>query len=113
LFAQVRAEPSVARHRVFLFQLLCVAGQWDRALTQLNVVQELDPSAGIMGKAYQEMLHCEAIRRAVFAGERTPLVFGDPQPWLAELLEALRLEGTGQHDAGSQLRSNAFEQAPA
>jgi type VI secretion system protein ImpE len=113
LFAQVRAQPSDARHRIFLFQLLCVAGQWDRALTQLNVAHELDPAAGIMGKAYQEILHCEAIRRSVFDGTRTPLVFGDPQPWFAQLLEALRLEGKGQQDAANELRLKAFEEAPA
>ena len=113
LFAQVRAQPSDPRHRIFLFQLLCVAGQWDRALTQLNVAQEMDPASGIMGKAYQEILHCEAIRRSVFRGERTPLVFGDPQPWLAQLLEALRLDGQGQREAANALRRQAFEDAPA
>lgn len=113
LFAQVRAKPDDAKLRIFLFQLLCVAGQWDRALTQLNVAHELDPAAGIMGKAYQEILHCEAIRRSVFDGTRTPLVFGDPQPWLAQLLEALRLEGKGQQDAANELRFKAFEEAPA
>jgi type VI secretion system protein ImpE len=113
LFAQVRAQPSDPKHRIFLFQLLCVAGQWDRALTQLNVAQELDPASGIMGKAYQEILHCEAIRRAVFEGTRTPLLFGEPQPWLAQLLEALRLDGKGQSDAANELRRKAFDEAPA
>jgi type VI secretion system protein ImpE len=79
----------------------------------LNVAQELDPAAGIMGKAYQEILHCEAIRRAVFEGTRTPLVFGDPPPWFAQLLEALRLDGKGQSDAANELRGKAFDDAPA
>ena len=34
---QVRKEPSKAELRVFLFQLLAVMGQWERANTQLNV----------------------------------------------------------------------------
>ena len=34
---QVRAKPADARLRIFLFQLLCVTGQWDRALNQLSV----------------------------------------------------------------------------
>ena len=41
---QVRAKPADAKLRVFLFQLLCVMGQWDRALNQLNVATELDAS---------------------------------------------------------------------
>jgi type VI secretion system protein ImpE len=34
---QVRKNPSTSDLRVFLFQLLAVLGEWDRALTQLNV----------------------------------------------------------------------------
>ena len=37
-----RIYPSTVKHRVFLFQLLALMGQWDRALTQLNVAGELD-----------------------------------------------------------------------
>src|SRR6266436_1720722 len=33
----VRRQPADARLRIFLFQLLCVSGEWDRALTQLSV----------------------------------------------------------------------------
>ena len=33
----VRAQPANAKLRVFLFQLLCVIGQWPRALNQLEV----------------------------------------------------------------------------
>ena len=33
----VRAKPGDAKLRVFLFQILSVAGQWQRALNQLNV----------------------------------------------------------------------------
>ncbi|MBS1173150.1 MAG: impE, partial [Proteobacteria bacterium] len=33
---QVRARPGDAKLRVFLFQLLCVLGQWERALNQLD-----------------------------------------------------------------------------
>jgi len=40
----VRARPADAKLRVFLFQLLCVLGQWERALNQLKVASELDRS---------------------------------------------------------------------
>ncbi|MFO1349473.1 MAG: hypothetical protein U1F68_01835 [Gammaproteobacteria bacterium] len=33
---QVRKNPANAKYRVFLFQLLAVLGQWERALNQLN-----------------------------------------------------------------------------
>ncbi|MDC0935264.1 type VI secretion system accessory protein TagJ [Pirellulales bacterium] len=113
LFDQVRNEPDEPRHRIFLFQLLCVAGQWDRALTQLNVARDLDPSSLVMAQAYQEILQCEVLRAEVFAGKRTPLIFGDPEPWLAQMLEALQLEANGQGEAAQQLRGEALDSAPA
>ena len=39
---QVRKDPANPKLRTFLFQLLAVLGEWDRALTQLNVAGELD-----------------------------------------------------------------------
>ena len=39
---EVRAKPGDAKLRVFMAQLLCVLGQWERALNQLNVAAELD-----------------------------------------------------------------------
>jgi len=110
---QVRADPSDARHRVFLFQLLCVLGQWDRALTQLNVAGEMDAGNLGMVQVYREALASEALRAAVFAGERTPLIFGDPEQWTALLLEALKLSATGEVAKGEELRAEALEAAPA
>src|SRR5215470_8672345 len=43
---QVREQPSNAKLRIFLFQLLCVRGEWERALNQLKVATELDARAG-------------------------------------------------------------------
>ncbi|MCC2974176.1 type VI secretion system accessory protein TagJ [Massilia sp. IC2-476] len=112
LQAQVRSEPSNAKHRIFLFQLLSVMGQWSRALTQLNVVGELDAEALPMVQTYREAIQCEALRTEIFAGRRAPLIFGEPQDWLGPLVEALRLDATDPVRAGA-LREQALEQAPA
>jgi len=110
---EVRAAPSESKHRIFLFQLLCVMGQWDRALTQLNVAGEMDPANIAMQATYRELLQCEALRAAVFDGSRTPLVFGEPEEWIALLVEALRLDGAGEFQKAQALREQAFEGAPA
>lgn len=112
LQAQVRADPSSAAHRVFLFQLLAVLGAWDRALTQLNVVGELDAAALPMVQVYRQALQCEALRDAVFKGERAPLVFGEPTPWLALLVQALRLDAAGDARAAA-VREEALARAEA
>lgn len=110
---QVRKDASNAKYRIFLFQLLAVMGQWNRALTQLNVAAELDAAALPMAQTYREAIQCEALRGEVFAGKRAPLIFGEPQPWLALLIEALRLDGAGDHDGAAAARARAFEDAPA
>lgn len=110
---QVRSSPADPKLRVFLFQLLSVLGQWERALKQLQVAGELDAGTLAMVQTYREALRCEVLRSEVFAGRRSPLVFGDPEPWLAHLLEALRLTAQGQHAAAERLREQAFEGAPA
>lgn len=110
---QVRTRPQDAKLRVFLFQLLCVLGQWERALNQLNVALELDAAMLPMVQTYREAIACEALRRQVFAGQKAPMLFGEPETWVALLIEALLREGRGEPDAARHLREQAMEQAPA
>jgi type VI secretion system protein ImpE len=113
LQAQVRAEPAKSEHRVFLFQLLCVKGEWERALTQLAVAGDMDAGTLGMVHVYREAVRAEAFRGEVFAGRKMPLVFGDPEQWIALLLEALKLTAAGEFAKGQELRDRAFELAPA
>jgi type VI secretion system protein ImpE len=110
---EVRRRPADAKVRIFLFQLLVVLGRWDRALNQLNVIGELDAGALAMVHTYREAIHCEALRGRVFAGDATPLVFGQPERWVALLIEALRPTAHGNHEQARALRDEAFELAPA
>jgi type VI secretion system protein ImpE len=108
----VRKDAADVKLRVFLFQLLAVLGQWGRSLTQLNVAAELDAGTLPMVQTYREAIQCEALRAEIFAGKRAPLLFGEPQPWLAQLVEALKYDATEPEQAAA-LRSQAFESAPA
>jgi type VI secretion system protein ImpE len=110
---QVRRHPSNADLRVFLFQLLSVLGQWDRAATQLEVAAELDPKTLAMVQMYREALKCEALRAEVFAGRKSPLIFGEPDEWLALLIEALLVTDTPRAAQADALRMKALELAPA
>ncbi len=109
----VRADPANARLRIFLFQLLCVLGDWKRAITQLKLSAEMDESATMMAKTYREAIICEVYREKVFAGEKEPMVFGEPQEWLALLIEAQKLLATGKTSQAADLRARAFDAAPA
>ena len=109
----VRAHPADAKLRVFLFQLLCVLGQWERALNQLKVASSLDASALPMAQTYGEAVRCEAIRRQVFAGKTSPMIFGEPEQWLALLIESLLVDGRGNGAQSESLRLRAFDEAEA
>lgn len=113
LTMEVRNNPADPRRRVFLFQLLALLGQWERAQNQLNVSGELEPLNAMMVGAYTEALKGELVRAEVFSGTRMPVVIGEPEQWLALLLQALKLTAEGRHEQAQALREQAFEQAEA
>ena len=110
---QVRANASDVKSRVFLFQLLCVLGQWKRALDQLKVCGELSAHTLAMVNTYDPAIRCEGVREAVFAGSTLPHVFGPPTAWVAQLAQALQLDANGQAGAAASARAQALEQADA
>lgn len=112
LQARIRAEPANAELRVFLFQLFCVTGEWERAMTQLSVAGDMDAGTLGMVQVYREALRNEAFRIEVFAGRRQPLILGDPERWVALLLEALKVGAGGEIEKSQSLRDEAFEAAP-
>lgn len=111
--ADVRGDPSNAKHRVFLFQLLCLSGQWERAMTQLNVLADIDPGATLLVRAGAAAIQCEVFRAGVFKGERDPVVFGEPADWVGWLVHANRLLAAGEPAAADELRDRALAAAPA
>ena len=113
LTSAVKSHPADLRLRVFLAQLLCVLGQWERAHTQLNVMAGMDEATGPMREMVGHALRCEKIRAAVFAGRTSPMVFGQPEAWLAGLIEALLKAARGEPELSKSLAAGALEAAPA
>ncbi len=110
---RVRADPTAIPPRVLLFQLLCIRGDWDRALLQLRTLGELDTALLPLAWTYRSAILAERFREKVFRGQATPHVLGEPVQWTALLLEALRLTATGHAEEGAVLRRRAFDRAPA
>ena len=109
----IRSDPADAKLRVFFFQLLAILGQWDRALSQLRVAAQLDAINLLMAQMYEATLTCEALRSHVFSGERTPLIFGQPDPWMSWLVQANVLAAQGSYEGATELRQKALDAAPA
>jgi type VI secretion system protein ImpE len=109
----IRAKPNDFKQRVYLIQLLCLMGQWSRALNQLTVAAELDATAIPMKQVYADAIQGEAFRADVFAGKRSPMLFGEPSEWIAMLIESSLRMGSGDTALAMDLRAKAFELAPS
>lgn len=107
----VRDDPADANARIFMFQLLAAMGNWGRALTQLNVAADMDSGALLMAQTCRELINCEDFRESVFQGNRAPLVFGEPERWVATLIQALRPAASGDGPVAAELANTAFDEA--
>ena len=73
----LRSDPTDVRRRVFLFELLCFAGEYDRAEKQLDVLARAGRDAEMGALLYRAALHGERTRREMFAAGPQP---GGPAP---------------------------------
>lgn len=112
LEAQVRSAPADFKLRVFLFQVLAVLGRWERASGQLEVAAKMNPDANLMAQVCRQAILGEGYRNDVFSGKRTPLLLGEPEPWVQKMIAALSLDGQGQVEGAASLRAEAMEEAP-
>ena len=109
---EIRAKPNALEPRVYFFQLLCVTGNWQRAIGQLQVCAQLDAKTIPMAQTYREALRCELIRADVFAGKKIPQVIGQPPEWLGLLIEAQQKLASGAIAEAAAIRSHALQEAP-
>ena len=110
---EIRDKPEDTRLRIFLFQFNCVLGRLDKALTQLQVIASLNVDTMLLAQIFRPVIACELLRREVFAGKRTPIIFGEPAEWMGLLIQANQLVARGEFVAAAECRGNAFEAAPA
>src|SRR5215210_7077950 len=113
LHEAIRKAPTDAKLRIFLFQLLSVLGRWDKALTQLQVLRDMDAESMLLAQIFAPVLQAEVARADVFAGNRGPTVFGEPEEWISMLVQANQLAAQRQFNAAQRLQTQALEKAPA
>ncbi len=110
---QVRRAPADPKPRGALFELLCVLGEWERAVNQLEVLGGMDATLLPFVQVYGSAVSSEPFRAEVFAGRRAPLILGEPDPWIAGLTEAARMTAEGHHAEARALRERSLEDATA
>ncbi len=72
LSSEVRDNPTDARRRTFLFELLCFAGEYERADKQLEVLGQAGPSSEIGVLLYRSALYAERQRQDLFTRGEYP-----------------------------------------
>ncbi|PZT66722.1 impE family protein [Escherichia coli] len=81
---QVRMHPAQAPSRHSLFQLLCVAGDWSRALQQIQLCARMDANYTREAQVFGELIRCEIYRHVCFQGEQRPGVILPPPAWMED-----------------------------
>ncbi len=66
LGSTLRGDPANVRARTFLFELLCFAGEYDRASKQLDIIADSSQEAGMGALLYRSALHAERTRQDMF-----------------------------------------------
>jgi len=72
LGAELRENPADAKRRTFLFELLCFAGEYQRAEKQLDVLSSDGRGAEMGALVYRAALHAERLRQGIFERKDYP-----------------------------------------
>ena len=78
LGAELRDNPTDVKRRTFLFELLCFAGEWERADKQLEVLGEAGPQSEMGVLLYRSALFAERQRHDLFERGELPAEREDP-----------------------------------
>lgn len=111
--ARLRAQPTTASHRWALFQLLCVIGEWARAIQQLQTWAKLEPGQASTAQVYRDLIRAERWRKLVVEGSERPGFVLEPPAWVDGLLNALHLNAGGQIELADDARETALDAAPS
>jgi type VI secretion system protein ImpE len=112
LVERVKRAPDDQPARMFLFQLFCILGEWDKALAQLKALTQLSPEAQMLAVAYNVAIKAEMAREETFDGQSPPALLVGGEAWAGDLAIALNAAIQGQDDEARAARERAFDAAP-
>jgi type VI secretion system protein ImpE len=111
---EVKANPSDMPRRVFLFELLCFAGEWERASRQLDVIGHQGAvGAEIGAQVYRNCLRAELDRARLLRDGLQPHFLSEPPPYVDLHLEAFGRLRAGDAAGARELLDRAEEERPA
>ena len=109
----VKTNPTNEAGRIFLFELSCFSGDWDRAERQLEVIGNQDVNAMIGSKIYQGNFKAERDRLNYFSDGLSP-EFMTPKPlYVDDLLTANNRLREGNDAEAREILDRVEEERPA
>lgn len=109
----VRSKPSDVRERSFLGELLCLAGNLERADAQFETIEKLEPKSGPTVALYRQLIRAEKTRQEVHKDGRVPDFLGDPPEHVRLRLEASVALRAGDAAEAARLAGRAEEARPS
>ena len=77
---ELKKQPLDTKRRTFLFELLCFAGEYDRAAKQLDILSDGSAETAAGAMLYRSALHAERTRQEMFAEDKLPIANERPSP---------------------------------
>lgn len=109
----VKNNPTDEKARIFLFELSCFSGDWDRAARQLDVIGHQSATALIGSQIYRQNFHAERDRAELFAkGKRPEFVMPAPD-YVERLYAANNLVREGKTAEARAILDEIEENRPA
>ena len=109
----VKTNPTNAAGRIFLFELSCFSGDWDRAERQLDVIGHQDPNAMIGAKIYEGNFKAERDRMKYFSDGLSPEFMTGKPPYVDMLMSANNRLREGNDAEARQILDDVEENRPA
>lgn len=109
--AEVRAHPDDSERRWLLVELLCVLGQWERALKQASICATQQRELEAPARLLRGLIQTEHQRHQVFCAAQQPSPAVGMYPWMLQLAQALACNVRGDLPQADALRLQALQAA--
>ncbi|OLE51433.1 MAG: hypothetical protein AUG51_23350 [Acidobacteria bacterium 13_1_20CM_3_53_8] len=113
LIGEVKANPADTARRTFLFELLCFAGDWDRAEKQLDVIGHQSAQAEMGVMVYRANIKAERERQRLFNEGVAPHFLKEPPAYVDLHIEAIKQMIEGKAVEARATLDRAEEERPA
>ena len=109
---EVRSHPTDIERRSFLGELLCIAGNLERADAQMESIEKIHPGKGPALGLIRQLIRAEKARQEVHREGRAPDFLGEPAPHLQLRLRASVALRAGDEAEAIRLLDEAEEVRP-